>query len=76
MKKIILICMLLTCILTGCAKENDSIVKTNANANFDEIGTHEWISPDGVHYWVVINYQQYGIAPRYDNHGKLVIDKY
>ena len=35
----------------------------------------EWISPDGVHYWVYDGAAQYGMAPRYDNNGNLVIDE-
>lgn len=34
----------------------------------------EWVSPDGVHYWVYSGGYQYGIAPRFDNNGNLVID--
>ena len=30
----------------------------------------EWVSIDGVHYWRV----GYGMAPRYDHDGNLVID--
>lgn len=36
----------------------------------------EWVSPDGVHYWYNKEMNGYSwFAPRYDNNGKLVIDK-
>lgn len=45
-------------------------------------GTHavkEWVSPDGVHYWVS-HYNHlwgnfFGMAPRYDSSGNLVISE-
>lgn len=79
MKKKILI-MLLTslCVFAGGCGTNDTIRHTKADASIgalDDYGTYEWVSPDGVHYWVVVNGRGYGIAPRYDNDGNLVIDK-
>jgi len=46
-------------------------------ANYQEKshGQKEWISPDGVHYWVYGSGYGCSIAPRFDNNGNLVIDK-
>lgn len=35
-----------------------------------ETKRNEWISPDGVHYWVYASQ----MVPRYDHNGNLVID--
>lgn len=78
---LLFITIILTSCLTGCADkygvdENPNILKTNANAEVGPYyGTYEWVSPDGVHYWVFDSNYRYGIAPRYDSKGKLVIDK-
>lgn len=69
-----------TLLLTGCGNSNESLHNTYANAMINNLyesgyGTYEWVSPDGVHYWVVIENNRYGIAPRYDNKGNLVIDE-
>lgn len=34
----------------------------------------EWVSPDGVHYWVYSRSNKCGITPRYDASGELVVD--
>lgn len=60
--------------MTGC-QSNSQIIDTSADANVNDYGTYEWVSPDGVHYWVYCGYYRYGIAPRYDSNGELVIDK-
>ena len=73
MKKKIGILMTLICLgLVGCG--NDTMIKSNANAIVHESGTYEWISPDGVHYWICSYADRFGIAPRYDSNGQLVID--
>lgn len=75
-----------TLLLTGCGNgnRNESLHNTHANAMISnsviyesesDYGTYEWVSPDGVHYWVVIGNNRYGITPRYDNKGNLVIDE-
>ena len=38
-------------------------------------GMSEWVSPDGVHYWMYNNTYQFGMSPRYDSNGNLVIDR-
>lgn len=35
----------------------------------------EWVSPDGVHYWMCDSSRKNALAPRYDHDGNLVIDK-
>ena len=35
----------------------------------------EWVSPDGVHYWMYCDNYCRGLTPRYDNEGNLVIEK-
>lgn len=71
-----------TLLLTGCGNSNESLHHTYANVMRNnslpyepDYGTYEWVSPDGVHYWVVIEKDRYGIAPRYNNKGNLVIDE-
>lgn len=73
--KVLMIIVLLVVLCCGCEDRNNNIKKTECNAMVDNFGTFEWISPDGVHYWVVYGHYRYGIAPRYDNNGELVIDK-
>ena len=34
----------------------------------------EWVSPDGVHYWMYSDDYCRGLTPRYDNKGNLVIE--
>lgn len=76
MKNKILIMLLASlCILASGCETNDTLQLTEFNAMADQYGTYEWVSPDGVHYWVVCGNYRYGIAPRYDNDGNLIIDK-
>lgn len=79
MKKKILIMMLTSlCVFASGCKTNDTIHRTEADASgfsLNNYGTYEWVSPDGVHYWVVVDNSRYGIAPRYDSDGNLIIDK-
>lgn len=70
MRKIVVI--ILACImciyLTGCDGYGGERVEHNEYMN-------EWISPDGVHYWMHegANGLSY-MAPRYNHDGNLVID--
>lgn len=45
--------------------------------NADEDHFFEWVSPDGVHYWLWEPpfSNKGGIAPRYDSNGQLIIDE-
>lgn len=60
--------------LTGCSENSQMKIPNNANATANDFGTFEWVSPDGVHYWVYNGTNRYGMAPRYDHNGKLVIE--
>lgn len=62
--------VLLAVTLCGCKEEKGETEKIFP-ADF---GRYEWISPDGVHYWIMNGNYRYGITPRYDNNGNLVID--
>lgn len=57
--------------LNGC-----TLTEPTAYVYIDGIpnNIYEWISPDGVHYWVIREYSMAGIAPRYQRNGNLVID--
>lgn len=73
-KKIMILLVALMLCFAICGCDNDTMTKADAYAWVDDYGTFEWVSPDGVHYWVYSGSYRYGIAPRYDNDGKLVID--
>lgn len=65
MKKIICLVLLVMILCSGC-------VTTEEQIEMGAIGYYgEWISPDGVHYWI----SDCKMAPRYDSDGNLVIDK-
>lgn len=49
--------------------------KYNTEEHSDDITMTEWISPDGVHYWLQKTTYQAMLAPRYDAEGNLVIDE-
>lgn len=68
MKKIICIAMLVASmiVLSGCS--SDTYVQ------HDDTELEEWISPDGVHYWIYSFANKGMLAPRYDSSGNLVID--
>lgn len=75
--KIISLCAAIIVCLSfiGCDESsNPSFIDSDVNANTTGDGTYEWVSPDGVHYWVYQAFYRYGIAPRYDSTGNLVID--
>lgn len=79
MKKKILIAALCLCslfTLCGCGNSGN-ITETNVYALIDgcDADFYEWISPDGVHYWISIGLYRMSMAPRYDKSGNLVIDK-
>lgn len=63
--------VLLSVTLCGCKEEQGETKKIFP----EDFGRYEWISPDGVHYWIMNGNRRYGITPRYDNNGNLVIDK-
>lgn len=76
-KTIILLIAISLTILTGCKYiQSDNLKETDAGITVGclEYKVNEWISPDGVHYWMYLG-NGIGIAPRYDSEGNLVIDK-
>lgn len=54
--------------MVGCS--GVSTDRSDRHVIFESVPKNEWISPDGVHYWI------YGhqMSPRYDHNGNLVID--
>lgn len=68
MKKVLVILMLITLllVLSSCDIDGYDID--------DDYGISEWISPDGVHYWTYNCAYWFGLAPRYDSAGQLVIE--
>lgn len=76
MKKLLILCLALSMSIgcMGCSKGEDVHDVSSCIVVGDEYGTFEWISPDGVHYWIYNNYQRFGMAPRYDHNGQLIID--
>lgn len=73
-KKIIILLVALMLCFAVCGCDTDNMTKVDADAKPISYGTYEWVSPDGVHYWVYRDTYHYGIAPRYDSNGDLVID--
>lgn len=77
MKKTIkaIVAISISFMLIGCGNDQMSAPSTDgvANLHIESTGTFEWVSPDGVHYWVYHGGYTYGIAPRYDCNGDLVI---
>ena len=71
MKKMLIVLLMISIIatLTACGSGDNyylhSDVRTPNGSRMDE-----WVSPDGVHYWILNNQ---GVAPRYDSNGMLVI---
>lgn len=64
----VIISVFLMLVLTSCGDiKRPEIVGVTSGGAF--IG--EWVSPDGVHYWI---YDGKGIAPRYDSNGNLILD--
>lgn len=78
MIKKILCITLIVALLTGCEKTDNCIqngVQYNDGNLAKSIKFNEWVSPDGVHYWISIKGKISMMAPRYDKNGNLVIDK-
>lgn len=74
---IIVLGILLVVLITGCEYRKIPTSKYDPIISGDGSTWFEIISPDGVHYWSFspnpsVNYN---ITPRYDNDGRLVIDK-
>lgn len=76
-KRITLLSILITVMLftCGCGSVSDTTRKEVNNYLPSDYGTYDWISPDGVHYWIYSGAYRYGIAPRYDKNGNLVVEE-
>lgn len=58
--------LMVLCLLCGCQMDEFG--------TYNDFAAKEWVSPDGVHYWYITAGSAFGITPRYDNSGNLVID--
>lgn len=78
MKKLILVFILFIVLITliGCTKPtlSDNIKDSGSTftISLSEYTANEWVSPDGVHYWVFSYGYHFGVAPRYDENGNIV----
>lgn len=66
---ILITILIVVLVIVGQNKANSTIY-TEEEKQFAE-----WISPDGVHYWIRQDGYEGYMAPRFDNNGNLVIDK-
>ena len=71
-QKIIILAVSVLLLLTGC-KENNQEYRDMPNSLIGPM-LKEWVSPDGVHYWMYCDDYCRGLTPRYDNKGNLVIE--
>lgn len=70
-QKIIILAVAVLLLLTGC--EDNQEYRDMPNSLIEPM-LKEWVSPDGVHYWMYRDDYCSGITPRYDNEGNLVIE--
>ena len=68
-QKIIILAVTVLLLLTGC-KDNNQEYCDMPNSVLEPM-LKEWVSPDGVHYWLYRDDYCSGLTPRYDNKGKL-----
>ena len=71
-QKITILAVAVLLLLTGC-KENNQEYRDMPNSLIEPM-LKEWVSPDGVHYWMYCDDYCRGLTPRYDNKGNLVIE--
>ena len=71
-QKIIILAVTVLLLLTGC-EDNNQEYSDMPNSLMTPM-LKEWISPDGVHYWLYKDDCCEGLTPRYDNKGNLVIE--
>lgn len=75
-KKISVLLLAIMCTFSACFHEYSTEESSIISEPLPVVhGIYEWISPDGVHYWIMSATYQYGIAPRYDSNGELIIDQ-
>ena len=70
--KIIILVASILLLLTGC-EDNNQEYRDMPNGVTTPM-LKEWVSPDGVHYWMYRDAYCDGLTPRYDNKGNLVIE--
>ena len=71
-QKIIILAVTVLLLLTGCKDNNQEYCDMPNNLMTPML--KEWVSPDGVHYWLYSDDYCSGLTPRYDNKGDLVIE--
>ena len=71
-QKIIILAVTVLLLLTGCEDTNQEYRDMPNGLTTPMI--KEWVSPDGVHYWLYSHDYCSGLTPRYDNKGNLVIE--
>ena len=71
-QKITILAVTVLLLLTGC-KDNNQEYHDMPNSLIEPM-LKEWVSPDGVHYWMYTDDYCRGLTPRYDNKGNLVIE--
>ena len=71
-QKIIILAVTVLLLLTGC-EDNNPEYRDMPNSVIEPM-LKEWVSPDGVHYWMYSDDYCRGLTPRYDNKGSLVIE--
>ena len=74
-QKIIILAVTVLLLFTGCKDNNDNNQEyCDMPDSLIEPMLKEWVSPDGVHYWMYCDDYCRGLTPRYDNRGNLVIE--
>ena len=71
-KQIIILVAAVLLLLTGC-NDNNQEYRDMPNSLIIPM-VKEWVSPDGVHYWMYRDDYCSGLTPRYDSNGNLVIE--
>lgn len=76
-KKVFILLSIMILLLSGCTDTSNYTAFENEDFDITKApqGVSEWISPDGVHYWIHKGRYNYGMAPRYDSNGNLVVNK-
>ena len=72
-QKIIILAVTVLLLLTGCEDSNQEYRDMPNSVTTPML--KEWVSPDGVHYWMYRDAYCSALTPRYDNKGNLVIEE-
>lgn len=65
---LLIITLMIACGFYGCTSVNKIGETSNAPM-------YEWVSPDGVHYWIYHAGYSGGMSPRYGSDGCIMIDE-